>query len=110
MAKKTEKKKRGKFVKSLVVATSAGALLSSTALAGIASDSTMKNITPRSEQVSYQLDTTGSKPVLLAAAKKKVAKKKVAKKKVAKKKVAKKKVAKKKVAKKKVAKKKATAY
>ena len=93
MAKKSEKKRKSKFVRSFFVFTSAGTLLSSTALAGIPSKS-IKNITttPRADQITLQMDNSESKPILLAT-KKKVAKKIVAKKKVAKKKTAKKRTA-----------------
>ena len=91
MKKNTGKKR--KIIKSLIVATGTGALLSSGVLAGTIPDSPMKHSQSRNANITVQK----VKPMLFAAvAKKKVAKKKVAKKKVAKKKVAKKKVAKKK--------------
>ena len=92
MAKKSEKKRKSKFVRSFFVVTSAGTLLSSTALAGIPSKSIKNITTPRADQITLQMDNSESKPILLAT-KKKVAKKIVAKKKVAKKKTAKKRTA-----------------
>ena len=103
MAKKKTKQSKSKVVQSLIVATSAGALLA-TGMAGNVLGSTVKQSTPTPSQMTLKMDASGNKPIFVAAAKKKVAKKKVAKKKVAKKKVAKKKVAKKKVVKKKAAK------
>ena len=86
------KKRKSKFVKSLAIVTSAGTLLSSTALAGIPSKSIINSNKPRADQITLQLKNSESKPILLAV-QKKVAKKKVAKKKTAKKKTAKKKTA-----------------
>jgi hypothetical protein len=80
MKKNTGKKR--KIIKSLIVATGTGALLSSTALAGAISDSPMKRSQSRNAKITGQKDA----PMLFAAVKKKVAKKKTTKKKAAKKK------------------------
>ena len=72
MKKSKSKKKKGKLMQSLIVATGTGALLSSAAMAGTMSDSQMKNSHSKTAQITAQKDA----PMLIAAAKKKTTAKK----------------------------------